>query len=306
MRAGNGASGPDLAEIVPHMSIEPARVGARWGDLRARVLSAAVLVTVAVVCLQWGGWPWAGLVLLAAGGLGLEWGNLSLGRLTAPGGMALAGGLISGGLAFVLGYPPVALVLAVGGAALGGAIAGCAWRGAFLASGVLVLSPGIIGLLWLRDDPVAGFGNILFVLLVVWSSDIGAYMTGRAFGGPKLAPAISPGKTISGALGGLAAASLMGILAAAGLTVWAGAGAASGVLGRAALLGALLGAVLGVVAQIGDLAESWLKRHAGVKDSSQLIPGHGGLLDRLDALLVVVPVAGCLAWFLGRGVVLWG
>ncbi len=131
----------------------------------------------------------------------------------------------------------------------------------------------------------------------MWASDIGAYVAGRAIGGPRLAPRISPGKTVSGALGGLLAAVLVGIVAALSL-----AASHPAALWRAGLLAGLLG----VVAQAGDLGESYVKRHFGVKDSGRLIPGHGGLLDRLDALLAVALAASLLALIEGRGVVLWG
>ena len=115
---------------------------------------------------------------------------------------------------------------------------------------------------------------------------------GRPIGGPRLAPRISPGKTASGALGGLAAAVLVGDRRSACLRP------------RSCRAGALAG-LLGMVAQAGDLAESYAKRHFGVKDSGRLIPGHGGLLDRLDALLAVALAAAMLALIDGRGVVLW-
>jgi phosphatidate cytidylyltransferase len=149
-------------------------------------------------------------------------------------------------------------------------------------------------LLWLRDDPLAGRANVLFLLFTVWACDVGAYLVGRRIGGPRLAPAISPGKTRSGALGGLLAAIAVGLLAAHFLsevaTTW-----------RAALVAC----VLGVVAQAGDLLESFVKRRLEVKDSGHLIPGHGGLFDRLDGILAAAPVAAALALALGRGVVLW-
>ncbi len=141
-------------------------------------------------------------------------------------------------------------------------------------------------LVWLRADPSAGRGNVLFVIVLVWATDIGAYLAGRLIGGPRLAPAISPGKTWSGAVGGLLAAGVVGILA--------GGLAAGGIAG-----------LLSLVAQAGDLAESAAKRRAGVKDSGHLIPGHGGLLDRLDGLLAAGPAAALLALIAGPGVALW-
>ena len=149
-------------------------------------------------------------------------------------------------------------------------------------------------LLWLRTDPVAGRADILFLLAVVWAGDIGAYLIGRWIGGPRLAPRVSPGKTWSGAIGGLAAAVAAGLLAAYCLH--------DAALGWRA---GLIAACLGIVAQAGDLLESYVKRRLQVKDSSHLIPGHGGLLDRLDALMAASLVAALLALTLGRGVVLW-
>jgi phosphatidate cytidylyltransferase len=170
------------------------------------------------------------------------------------------------------------------------------WRGhaAWGAAGGLgYIAVSAAALAWLRADPAAGRANVLFVLLVVWASDIGAYLVGRWLGGPRLAPRLSPGKTWTGAAGGLAAAGLVGWLAAALLA------------DPPALRAPLIALLLGLVSQAGDLAESTTKRHVGAKDSGALIPGHGGLLDRLDGLLAAGPLAALLALWLGRGVVLW-
>ncbi len=156
--------------------------------------------------------------------------------------------------------------------------------------GLVWILPAVVALAWLRNREPGGAQTILFVFCVVWASDIGAYMVGRLVGGPKLAPSISPGKTRSGAVGGLGAVVLVGLVAA-----WLGGGS----YGTAAMVAA----GLGVAAQAGDLLESAVKRHFGVKDSGNLIPGHGGLLDRLDAVLTAAPLAWALvAW---RGVELW-
>ena len=171
------------------------------------------------------------------------------------------------------------------------------WRGSHAGPGALLagipyLAPGIVALPWLRVDDAAGRDNVLFLLIVVWASDIGAYVVGRLVGGPKLAPAISPGKTWSGAVGGLVAAISV---------AWF----FSGVLGAPPARGLLIGACLGIASQAGDLLESAIKRGFGVKDSGRLIPGHGGLLDRIDGLLVAAPAAALLAAYFGRGVALW-
>ncbi len=160
-------------------------------------------------------------------------------------------------------------------------------------AGFLYVALAGVALLWLRTDPAAGRADVMFLLVVVWTGDIGAYLVGRWIGGPRLAPRISPGKTWSGALGGLTAAIAAGLLVA-------------GFLSHAAVWrSALIAAVLGIVAQAGDLLESYVKRRLEVKDSGHLIPGHGGLFDRLDSVLAAAPVAALLALTLGRGVVLW-
>jgi phosphatidate cytidylyltransferase len=153
--------------------------------------------------------------------------------------------------------------------------------------GVPAILPGVAAMLWLRADGDVGLINIGFVMSLVWASDIGAYAAGRTFGGRRLAPAISPGKTWSGAVGGLACAMLVGLVA--------------GHSARAVAIAA----ALGVASQLGDLAESGFKRYVGAKDSGRSIPGHGGLLDRLDGMLAAAFLAGVLALALGRGVALW-
>ncbi len=144
----------------------------------------------------------------------------------------------------------------------------------------------LLALLWLRHQPAFGRETILWVLICIWATDIGAYFVGRTAGGAKLAPRISPGKTWSGLIGGMAWAAVAS----------AATGYAFG-LGETVHL-AIAGAALAVVGQAGDLLESAAKRRAGVKDSGRLIPGHGGLLDRIDglmAVLVAVAVARLVA-----------
>ena len=162
-----------------------------------------------------------------------------------------------------------------------------------LVAGGLYLLVGAASLHWLRSDATVGLIDVLFLLVVVWSSDIGAYVVGRLVGGPKLAPSISPGKTWSGALGGLVCAMVLGL-------------AVSRFAAPGPVLHALVVAgALSVASQLGDLLESGLKRHFGVKDSSQLIPGHGGVFDRLDGVLAAAPLAALLALARGAGVELW-
>ena len=160
----------------------------------------------------------------------------------------------------------------------------CRWRVVPFVLGLAYATAAMMSLAVLRS--LFGAVGVFFILAVVWCSDIGAYAAGRLVGGRRLAPSISPGKTWSGAAGGLVAAMAGGMLTA-GINV--------SVL--------LIAAVLGVASQLGDLGESALKRRYGVKDSGRLIPGHGGLLDRLDGLMAAAVVAGLAftAWLTVAG-----
>jgi phosphatidate cytidylyltransferase len=148
------------------------------------------------------------------------------------------------------------------------------WGAAWYIGGFLYALVPALSLLWIRERDAHGLDLLVWAFIVTWSTDIGAYFAGRRFGRRKLAPAISPGKTVEGLYGGVAAATLLG-----------GAWALATGLGIALLA---LAPVLAVAAQAGDLFESSMKRRAGVKDSGTWLPGHGGVLDRLDGL---VPVA---------------
>ncbi|MGN6155349.1 MAG: phosphatidate cytidylyltransferase [Sphingomicrobium sp.] len=149
------------------------------------------------------------------------------------------------------------------------------WGPAWYVGGFFYAALAALALLWIREraDDQHGLRLLLWVFITVWSVDIGAYFSGRAIGGPKLAPAISPGKTWAGFYGGVAAATLLG-----------GAWALSMGLNPVLLL---LAPLFAAAAQGGDLFESWLKRRAGVKDSGRWLPGHGGVFDRVDGLLPV-------------------
>ncbi len=148
--------------------------------------------------------------------------------------------------------------------------------------GGLYIAPAVAALIWLRGQP-DGYWWVLLLAAVVWGGDVGAYLIGRLVGGPRLAPSISPGKTWSGAAGGTLAAVLCGI------AIWPE---------RIALV-APLALLLSLVAQAGDLLESALKRRFGVKDSGRLIPGHGGLLDRLDGVLTSAPTLAVMLFVFG-------
>lgn len=149
-----------------------------------------------------------------------------------------------------------------------------------------------LALLWLRHDPEHGRWLVLWLLATVWAADTGAYIAGRAIGGPKLAPAISPNKTWAGLAGGIAAALLVGVLAGQETGLGGGRFAAES-------------ALVGLTSQGGDLLESWVKRRVGVKDASGLIPGHGGLFDRVDGLLAAAVAVASVGLFTERGAVAW-
>jgi phosphatidate cytidylyltransferase len=152
-------------------------------------------------------------------------------------------------------------------------------KGALMVAGP-VLTLGAVGGLWFIRDTL-GMTAALWVFAMVWATDIGAYFAGRAFGGARLAPTISPSKTWSGLVGGMIAA----------LVVGATLGDRAGIIG----VPLWIGLVMGLVAQLGDLGQSWMKRRAGVKDSGKLIPGHGGVFDRVDGLLPVALILGGVA-----------
>ena len=156
-------------------------------------------------------------------------------------------------------------------------------RAMLMAFGPLAIA-GAIGGLWVIREEL-GFTAALWVFAMVWATDIGAYFAGRAFGGARLAPKISPSKTWSGLIGGMIAA----------LVVGATLGDRAGIEG----VPLWIGAPIGVLAQLGDLCQSWMKRQAGVKDSGRIIPGHGGVFDRVDGLLPVAILLGVLA-FVGQ------
>jgi len=254
----------------------PRKTGSDWRDLRMRLISAAVLIPVALVCIWLGGPVFLAMILLIVAGMAAESGAL-FGQSWRQwrGALYVAWPLVAVVAMLREGWQPALAVLMMA-FIFGPALWALAWIVAF----------GGLSLLWLRGVPGGGVASILFVILVVMASDTCAYAAGRRFGGPKLAPSISPGKTRSGALGGLVGATTVGALVAL-------------VSGHGPVLGgACYGAVLGIAAQCGDLAESAMKRRIGVKDSGRSIPGHGGLLDRFDGLLAAAPLAALvsLAW----------
>jgi phosphatidate cytidylyltransferase len=272
----------------------PAERGSR--NLLMRVLAAVVLAPVALAIAWFGGWPWALLVTLASIGLYLEWlvivGLAREWRATVPGVAALA----IAGICLIAGkFEATLIVLGVG---LVVVAALSPERRNWSATGFLYAAAAELASVLVRHDPASGFAALLFVLLAVWAADIGGYFAGRGIGGPRLWPRVSPKKTWAGAIGGFA-----GSLAVAGIFAAAGAGKTGPLLA--------LGAFLSVISQLGDLFESAVKRRFGVKDSSHIIPGHGGLLDRLDGFVAAVVAAAILGFLrggadgVGRGLMVW-
>ena len=266
---------PDSKPLAPPAGIDTPPSASR--NLLLRVASAAVLAPVAIAATYFGGIAFTLLWTLAGLAIWWEWVRLvqpagNQGVLATGFGVILIEGLLAGS-----DNMEIALIIAALGA-LATAITSMR-HAVWIAAGVFYAIAPLLASVALRGDDRIGLIAILFVFAVVWGTDIVAYFTGRAIGGPKLAPAISPKKTWSGAIGG----TLAGI--AGGLAVILVAG------GVASVRIILIAFLLSVVAQIGDLFESGIKRHFEVKDSSGLIPGHGGVMDRLDGYIFAVPVA---------------
>jgi phosphatidate cytidylyltransferase len=265
-------------------------------NLLMRVVAALVLAPASIAIAYAGGWLWTALVTLAAIGLYVEWlmivGSARQRRVVVSGGVALA---ISG-LCLAAGRIDAALIaLALGLAAV--ALLSPERRH-WTAAGFAYAAAAEIASVLVRLDQTYGLPALILILLVVWVTDIGGYFAGRGIGGPKLWPRISPKKTWAGAIGGFAAS-----------LVVAGGFAALGFGKTGPIL--LLSAVLSIGSQLGDLFESGVKRRFGVKDSSHIIPGHGGLMDRLDGFVAAVVMAAFFGFLrsgvdgVGRGLMVW-
>lgn len=268
----------------------------RRAELRLRVISA-LLLGPPVLAAVWVAGPFFDILVALIAVLALrEWV-----RLAEPGRQSIG---------FALSLVAVAAVIAIDlwwgarPAVLAGLLATPALYVAALAAGMrhkLLLAAGVpyialscVALDWVRtENGEAGLGLFLFLLLVIWATDIGAYAAGRTIGGPKLAPRISPKKTWAGLIGGMVAAALVGA-------------AVASLFGAAQpFLALLIAPLLAVAGQAGDLFESHMKRRVDVKDSGRLIPGHGGILDRIDGLIFAAPVFALLHGLAGQWVQWW-
>lgn len=266
------------ARLVPEAPIAgPPRT--RWA-LKTRSLSAIFLAVPVLACLLAGSPFIEALVITAAMVLLWEWCRLCSPSFPYSVFTALGGCVTAATVAAGLGYWLVALAVLIGGAFVVHLLTDGGW---WLGAGALYIGLPCVAIVWLRDDPVFGRDTVLWVFALVWASDIGGYVFGRLIGGRKLAPRLSPNKTWAGFFGATACAGAVGAATAALVeigSVWA-------------LVA--LSAVMGGATQLGDLFESWVKRRFGVKDTSRLIPGHGGLLDRVDGLLAASTLTALIA-----------
>jgi phosphatidate cytidylyltransferase len=266
-------------------------------NLWLRVASAAILAPLAIGAAWLGDWPFTVFWGLAAVAVWWEW----IGLIEPSGrNVLLATGicaLVLQGILFESGHASIALMIVALGVLAGIVTAGR--RAPAVAGGLVYASALLMATIIVRSDDGYGFAAIMLLFAIVWGTDIGGFFAGRAFGGPKLAPAISPKKTWSGAIGG----TIAGIAAATGIALTFS-------LPKPVMIG-IVALILSMASQCGDLFESWLKRHFDVKDSSGLIPGHGGVMDRLDGFIFAVaaaaligvarggfdtPAAGLLVW----------
>jgi len=273
-------------------------VGSRGGELVLRVCSALVLVPIAIGTAYLGGWPFAVFWGLAAMGVLWEWISLVARSdhrtvlMTGGASLALAVALVATG--HLLAAVIVLAISTLGVAAL----APAKWR-TWIAAGVPYAGALGVAPVVLRSDSDDGFLAVIFLFAIVWTTDIVAYFSGRAIGGPKLMAQVSPKKTWSGAIGGTLAAVIVAFVLAKVMAL-------SGLFAIA-----MLAVVLSICAQGGDLFESFLKRRFGAKDSGHLIPGHGGLMDRLDGFITASVVAALIGLLRGgfeapgRGLLVW-
>lgn len=287
-----------MAGLDPVSGSDGAPKSLSANNLALRVLSAVVLAPLALLTAYLGGWPFALFWGAAALAVLWEWITLVVGptyRLM----YSLCGGALA--IAGFLGWlgRPTAAMLIVGLGALAAAIFAPSERRLWVTIGIGYAGALLLAPIFLRADQTFGFLVIVLLFAIVWSTDILGYFAGRTFGGPKLLPTVSPKKTWSGAIAGTVGAMIVALLVADQF----------GLFNRLAILTIAL--TLSVLAQIGDLFESWVKRQFGAKDSSQLIPGHGGVMDRLDGFWAAA-VAGCLIGLLrggfdgpARGLLLW-
>jgi len=270
----------------------------RRSNLMLRVVSSLVLAPLALASAYFGGYVFAGFWIVAAVIVLWEWNTLVCAHDRNSVLTLGVAALVGGSLLLALDRPGIAIAL-IGLGACGVAVLASRVRRPWCAAGLFYASALVFAPVLLRSDPRLGFAVIVFLFVIVWLTDIAAYFVGRALGGPKLAPRISPNKTWSGAIGGTIAGILGGVIVAS----------LFGVRGLVAV--AIISLVLSVCSQAGDLFESAVKRRFNAKDASQLIPGHGGLMDRLDGFVAAAVAAALIGLAHGgfaapaRGLMVW-
>jgi phosphatidate cytidylyltransferase len=276
-------------------------MGRTYPEWILRINSALVLIAVALALTYVSPHSFAILITLFITAMAWEWGRLVRGKgFDLVFGIQLAATAL-GAWTTVEGCPGCGVLTVVAGTmavflirAVRVNIAEAWWS----AGGVYYAGLPAIALIWIRSDDQYGWLAILYIFAIVWTTDTAAYVFGRAIGGPKLAPRISPKKTWSGFLGGALTAGLVGVL----FGLW---------MGNTDILKlGLLSLALALASQFGDLGESALKRIFDTKDSSGLIPGHGGVLDRIDGLIFVAIAAALLGWAIdpaqpGHALLVW-
>lgn len=295
--SSTGASGGMAPPAInPHMDNIAAENPPKSG-LRTRIVSALVLAPIALGLTYMGGAAFNGMLLLVAVLMAYEWNRLCCGGTSVSGAVITIAVLASVGVA-AAGRTEIALGVTLIGTGLAFAVSTALMgmsqkRPLWLAAGVLYIALPCIAVIWLRAAPEVGLAIIMWLFAVIWATDVGAYFAGRGIGGPKLAPSISPKKTWAGLVGGMIAAGIVGAVTATTLD-WPNT---PGVI--------LFSISLAVISQGGDLMESAIKRAFKVKDSGNLIPGHGGLLDRLDGFMTAAPSVAAVALLGGEGVLTW-
>ena len=253
------------------------------------------MIPVALGAIWFGSTPFALFTFLIGIAMAFEWARLAHGRAPNWHFWISSIGLACGVAALSLGRPDLSVTAALA-TALTASVAARAMglRVPWPVFGALYVLAPCFALIWLRDQPGVGLQTVVWLCAIVWSADSAAYAVGRAIGGPKLAPSISPNKTWSGFSGGLAAGTVA-------------AGAVSWLIGAPMpTLAALIGFLVAIVTELGDLGESLIKRYFGVKHTSGLIPGHGGVLDRLDGMIAATLLVALLTGMSGESPLLWG
>lgn len=290
---------------------QPAERPAGLSNLQKRILSAAVLLPVAIAAIVFGHPYFSVLVIVFAGLMAWEWTSVAA-HVRAPGQTSSVPRPTVRGWRMVAAIAGVTAVLAVGLAAFDGLgphvwyvllaggtvlVAASLFTGGqrliWFVAGIVYVAVPAVALVVVRADAISGRAALIWIIALVVAADTGGYIAGRTIGGPKLAPRISPNKTWAGLGGAVVGAALVGLLTAFVLNhtdVWKLT---------------LISAGLGLLEQGGDLVESAFKRHFGVKDTSQIIPGHGGVLDRVDGLLAVAVAVLALNSWAGGSVLAW-